>query len=214
MIVEITNEELKKIFQNFKEESAKLATYETILNQMYDIDPDNTDLIYEIDKHKSNCKNNIENYADSVKETLKSAYLSRVIGKTFMKAEKLSNRVHFQVVQITGIADVSWNNEIFHKYKYAPLFRTQGMYLGIEFDTNTNKIISIDFNSEYDHYSRKPAYLDSTSVLEGNINGWKLIQSENNMFDKVTGLILHPELNVSIIEDIKNIIKQEREDVV
>lgn len=214
MIVEITNEELKKIFQNFKEASLKLATYETILNQMYDVDPDNTDLICEIYKHKSNYTKNIENYANSVKETLKSAYLSRVIGKTFMKADKISNRLHFQIVIVNDIGDVSWNNEIFHKYKYAPLFRTQGMYLGIEFDTNTNKIIAIDFDSEYDHYSRKPAYLDSTSVLEGNTNGWKLIPSEKNMFDKVMGLILHPELNVSIIEDIKNIIKQEREDVV
>ena len=52
----MTNEEIKKIFQNFKEASVKLATYETILNQMYDVDPDNTDLICEIDKHKSNSR--------------------------------------------------------------------------------------------------------------------------------------------------------------
>lgn len=210
----MTNEEIKKIYQNFKEESAKLASYETILNQMYDFDPDNTDLICEIDKCKSNYSKNIENYVKSVKDDIKKEYYDRVVGKTFMKADKISNRLHFQIVIVNDIADVSWNNDIFHKYQYAPLFRTKGMYLGVVFNTSNKKIISIDFDTEYDHYSRKPAYLDSTSVLEENTNGWKIIPSEKNMFSKVMGLILHPELNVSVINDIKNIINQEKEDVV
>ena len=75
-------------------------------------------------------------------------------------------------------------------------------YLKIELyivDNAIFNITGIEYVNSYDKYSRKPAYLDSTSVLENNMNGWKLIK-DNNTINKFKNALINDNVNTKLTE--------------
>ena len=146
---------------------------------------------------------NIEEFNKKIKDKFVEEYKNRVLHKTLLKVDK--NRMGettIQIVYVNGIGDVSYDKDMFHKYKFAPLYRTSGCYLKIELfivDNAISNITGIEYVNSYDKYSRKPAYLDSTSVLENNMNGWKLIK-DNNTINKFKHALINDNVNTKLTE--------------
>ena len=55
----------------------------------------------------------------------------------------------------------------------------------------------MQYVNSYDKYSRKPAYLDSTPVLENNMNGWKLIE-DNDVLNKFKNVLINDDVNAKL----------------
>ena len=199
----MTDKEIKEVFDFYKKAGQKSLIYESISDQLMHVDSNEFSKIAFIDNWVKENNTQVEELNEKIKDKFVEEYKKRVLHKTFVKVEK--NRLGettIQIVYVNGIGDVSYDKDTFHKYKFAPLYKTSGCYLKIELfivDNAISNITGIEYVNSYDKYSRKPAYLDSTSVLENNMNGWKLIK-DNNTINKFKHALINDNVNTKLIE--------------
>ena len=86
-----------------------------------------------------------------------------------------------------------WNKINYYKFKII-FYKINSFY----------NITGIEYVNSYDKYSRKPAYLDSTSVLENNMNGWKLMK-DNNTINKFKNVLINDNVNEKLTEVFNSI---------
>lgn len=199
----MTDKEIKEVFEFYKKTGQKSLIYESISDQLMHVDSNEFDKIAFIDNWAKENDTQVQKFTKNIEDKFVEEYKKRVLNKTFVKVDK--NRLGettIQIVYVNGIGDVSYDKDIFHKYKFAPLYRTSGSYLKLELsiiDNAISDIIGIEYVNSYDKYSRKPAYLDSTSVLENNMNGWKLIE-DNDTLNKFKNVLINDNVNVKLTE--------------
>ena len=199
----MTDKEIKEVFDFYKKAGQKSLIYESISDQLMHVDSNEYSKIAFIDNWVKENNTQVEELNEKIKDKFVEEYKKRVLHKTFVKVDK--NRLGettIQIVYVNGIGDVSYDKDTFHKYKFAPLYKTSGCYLKIELfivDNAISNITGIEYVNSYDKYSRKPAYLDSTSVLENNMNGWKLIK-DNNTINKFKHALINDNVNTKLIE--------------
>ena len=197
----MTDKEIKEIFEFYKKASQKSLIYESISDQLMHVDSNEFSKIAFIDNWAKENDTQVQKFTKNIEDKFVEEYKKRVLNKTFVKVDK--NRLGettIQIVYVNGIGDVSYDKDIFHKYKFAPLYRTSGSYLKLELsiiDSAISDIIGIEYINSYDKYSRKPAYLDSTSVLENNMNGWKLIE-DNDILNKFKNVLINDDVNAKL----------------
>ena len=199
----MTDKEIKEAFEFYKKAGQKSLIYESISDQLMHVDSNEFSKIAFIDNWAKENDTQVQKFTKNIEDKFVEEYKKRVLNKTFVKVDK--NRLGettIQIVYVNGIGDVSYDKDIFHKYKFAPLYRTSGSYLKIELfivDNVISNITGIEYINSYDKYSRKPAYLDSTSVLENNMNGWKLIK-DNNTINKFKHALINDNVNTKLTE--------------
>ena len=199
----MTDKEIKEVFDFYKKAGQKSLIYESISDQLMHVDSNEFSKIAFIDNWVKENNTQVEEFNKKIKDKFVEEYKNRVLHKTFLKVDK--NRMGettIQIVYVNGIGDVSYDKDMFHKYKFASLYRTSGSYLKIELfivDNAISNITGIEYINSYDKYSRKPAYLDSTSVLENNMNGWKLIK-DNNTINKFKNALINDNVNTKLTE--------------
>ena len=199
----MTDKEIKEAFEFYKKAGQKSLIYESISDQLMHVDSNEFSKIAFIDNWVKENNTQVEELNEKIKDKFVEEYKKRVLHKTFVKVDK--NRLGettIQIVYVNGIGDVSYDKDMFHKYKFASLYRTSGSYLKIELfivDNAISNITGIEYVNSYDKYSRKPAYLDSTSVLENNMNGWKLIK-DNNTINKFKNALINDNVNTKLTE--------------
>ena len=199
----MTDKEIKEIFEFYKKAGQKSLIYESISDQLMHVDSNELSKIEFIDNWAKENDTQVQEFTKNIEDKFVEEYKNRVLNKTFAKVDK--NRLGettIQIVYINNIGDVSYDKDIFHKYKFAPLYRTSGSYFKLELsiiDSAISDIIGIEYINSYDKYSRKPAYLDSTSVLENNMNGWKLIK-DNNTINKFKHALINDNVNTKLTE--------------
>ena len=199
----MTDKEIKEVFDFYKKAGQKSLIYESISDQLIHIDSNEFSKIAFIDNWVKENNTQVEELNEKIKDKFVEEYKKRVLHKTFVKVDK--NRLGettIQIVYVNGMGDVSYDKDIFHKYKFAPLYKTSGCYLKLELfivDNAISNITGIEYVNSYDKYSRKPAYLDSTSVLENNMNGWKLIK-DNNTINKFKHALINDNVNTKLTE--------------
>ena len=199
----MTDKEIKEVFDFYKKAGQKSLIYESISDQLMHVDSNEFSKIAFIDNWVKENNTQVEELNEKIKDKFVEEYKKRVLHKTFVKVDK--NRLGettIQIVYVNGIGDVSYDKDMFHKYKFASLYRTSGSYLKIELfivDNVISNITGIEYVNSYDKYSRKPAYLDSTSVLENNMNGWKLIK-DNNTINKFKNALINDNVNTKLTE--------------
>ena len=199
----MTDKEIKEVFDFYKKAGQKSLIYESISDQLMHVDSNEFSKIAFIDNWVKENNTQVEELNEKIKDKFVEEYKKRVLHKTFVKVDK--NRLGettIQIVYVNGIGDVSYDKDTFHKYKFAPLYKTSGSYLKIELfivDNAISNITGIEYINSYDKYSRKPAYLDSTSVLENNMNGWKLIK-DNNTINKFKHALINDNVNTKLTE--------------
>ena len=204
----MTDKEIKEAFEFYKKAGQKSLIYESISDQLMNVDSNEFSKIAFIDNWIKENNTQVEEFNKKIKDKFVEEYKNRVLHKTFVKVDK--NRMGettIQIVYVNGIGDVSYDKDIFHKYKFAPLYRTSGSYLKLELsiiDSAISDIIGIEYVNSYDKYSRKPAYLDSTSVLENNMNGWKLME-DNNTINKFKNVLINNNVNEKLTEVFNSI---------
>ena len=197
----MTDKEIKEIFEFYKKAGQKSLIYESISDQLMHVDSNEFSKIAFIDNWAKENDTQVQKFTKNIEDKFVEEYKKRVLNKTFAKVDK--NRLGettIQIVYVNGIGDVSYDKDIFHKYKFAPLYRTSGSYLKLELsiiDSAISDIIGIEYVNSYDKYSRKPAYLDSTSVLENNMNGWKLIE-DNDVLNKFKNVLINDDINAKL----------------
>ena len=199
----MTDKEIKEVFDFYKKAGQKSLIYESISDQLIHVDSNEFSKIAFIDNWVKENNTQVEEFNKKIKDKFVEEYKNRVLHKTFVKVDKnRTGETTIQIVYVNGIGDVSYDKDIFHKYKFAPLYRTSGSYLKLELsiiDSAISDIIGIEYVNSYDKYSRKPAYLDSTSVLENNMNGWKLIK-DNNTINKFKHALINDNVNTKLTE--------------
>ena len=199
----MTDKEIKEVFDFYKKAGQKSLIYESISDQLMHVDSNEFSKIAFIDNWVKENNTQVEELNEKIKDKFVEEYKKRVLHKTFVKVDK--NRLGettIQIVYVNGMGDVSYDKDTFHKYKFAPLYKTSGSYLKIELfivDNAISNITGIEYVNGYDKYSRKPAYLDSTSVLENNMNGWKLIK-DNNTINKFKNALINDNVNTKLTE--------------
>ena len=199
----MTDKEIKEVFDFYKKAGQKSLIYESISDQLMHVDSNEFSKIAFIDNWVKENNTQVEELNEKIKDKFVEEYKKRVLHKTFVKVDK--NRLGettIQIVYVNGIGEVSYDKDTFHKYKFAPLYKTSGSYLKIELfivDNAISNITGIEYVNSYDKYSRKPAYLDSTSVLENNMNGWKLIK-DNNTINKFKNALINDNVNTKLTE--------------
>ena len=199
----MTDKEIKEVFDFYKKAGQKSLIYESISDQLMHVDSNEFSKIAFIDNWVKENNTQVEELNEKIKDKFVEEYKKRVLHKTFVKVDK--NRLGettIQIVYVNGIGDVSYDKDTFHKYKFAPLYKTSGSYLKIELfivDNAISNITGIEYVNSYDKYNRKPAYLDSTSVLENNMNGWKLIK-DNNTINKFKNALINDNVNTKLTE--------------
>ena len=199
----MTDKEIKEVFDFYKKAGQKSLIYESISDQLMHVDSNEFSKIAFIDNWVKENNTQVEELNEKIKDKFVEEYKKRVLHKTFVKVDK--NRLGettIQIVYVNGIGDVSYDKDTFHKYKFAPLYKTSGSYLKIELfivDNAISNITGIEYVNSYDKYNRKPAYLDSTSVLENNMNGWKLIK-DNNTINKFKHALINDNVNTKLTE--------------
>ena len=199
----MTDKEIKEVFDFYKKAGQKSLIYESISDQLMHVDSNEFSKIAFIDNWVKENNTQVEELNEKIKDKFVEEYKKRVLHKTFVKVDK--NRLGettIQIVYVNGMGDVSYDKDTFHKYKFAPLYKTSGSYLKIELfivDNAISNITGIEYVNSYDKYSRKPAYLDSTSVLENNMNGWKLIK-DNNTINKFKNALINDNVNTKLTE--------------
>lgn len=204
----MTDKEIKEAFEFYKKAGQKSLIYESISDQLMNVDSNEFSKIAFIDNWIKENNTQVEEFNKNVEDKIFEEYKNRVLHKTFVKVDK--NRLGettIQIVYVNGMGDVSYDKDIFHKYKFAPLYKTSGCYLKFELfivDNAISSIIGIEYVNSYDKYSRKPAYLDSTSVLENNMNGWKLIK-DNNTINKFKNVLINDNVNEKLTEVFNSI---------
>ena len=204
----MTDKEIKEVFEFYKNAGQKSLIYESISDQLMHVDSNEFSKIAFIDNWVKENNTQVEEFNKKIKDKFVEEYKNRVLHKTFVKVDK--NRMGettIQIVYVNGIGDVTYDKDIFHKYKFAPLYRTSGCYLKIELlivDNAISNITGIEYINSYDKYSRKPAYLDSTSVLENNMNGWKLMK-DNNTINKFKNVLINNNVNEKLTEVFNSI---------
>ena len=204
----MTDKEIKEVFDFYKKAGQKSLIYESISDQLIHVDSNEFSKIAFIDNWVKENNTQVEEFNKKIKDKFVEEYKNRVLHKTFVKVDK--NRLGettIQIVYVNGIGDVSYDKDMFHKYKFAPLYRTSGCYLKIELfivDNAISNITGIEYVNSYDKYSRKPAYLDSTSVLENNMNGWKLME-DNNTINKFKNVLINNNVNEKLTEVFNSI---------
>ena len=204
----MTDKEIKEAFEFYKKAGQKSLIYESISDQLMNVDSNEFSKIAFIDNWIKENNTQVEEFNKKIKDKFVEEYKNRVLHKTFVKIDK--NRMGettIQIVYVNGIGDVSYDKDMFHKYKFASLYRTSGSYLKIELfivDNVISNITGIEYINSYDKYSRKPAYLDSTSVLENNMNGWKLME-DNNTINKFKNVLINNNVNEKLTEVFNSI---------
>ena len=204
----MTDKEIKEAFEFYKKAGQKSLIYESISDQLMNVDSNEFSKIAFIDNWIKENNTQVEEFNKKIKDKFVEEYKKRVLHKTFVKVDK--NRMGettIQIVYVNGIGDVSYDKDMFHKYKFASLYRTSGSYLKIELfivDNVISNITGIEYINSYDKYSRKPAYLDSTSVLENNMNGWKLME-DNNTINKFKNVLINNNVNEKLTEVFNSI---------
>ena len=199
----MTDKEIKEVFEFYNKAGQKSLIYESISDQLMHVDSNEFSKIAFIDNWVKENNTQVEELNEKIKDKFVEEYKKRVLHKTFVKVDK--NRLGettIQIVYVNGIGDVSYDKDTFHKYKFAPLYKTSGSYLKIELfivDNAISNITGIEYVNSYDKYNRKPAYLDSTSVLENNMNGWKLIK-DNNTINKFKNALINDNVNTKLTE--------------
>ena len=199
----MTDKEIKEIFEFYKKAGQKSLIYESISDQLIHVDSNELSKITLIDNWTKENDTQVQEFNKNIKNKFVEEYKKRVLNKTFAKVDKNSlGETTIQIVYVNGIGDVSYDKDMFHKYKFAPLYKTSGCYLKLELfivDNAISNITGIEYVNGYDKYSRKPAYLDSTSVLENNMNGWKLIK-DNNTINKFKHALINDNANTKLTE--------------
>ena len=197
----MTDKEIKEIFEFYKKAGQKSLIYESISDPLMHVDSNEFSKIAFIDNWAKENDTQVQKFTKNIEDKFVEEYKKRVLNKTFAKVDK--NRLGettIQIVYVNDIGDVSYDKDIFHKYKFAPLYRTSGSYLKLELsiiDSAISDIIGIEYVNSYDKYSRKPAYLDSTSVLENNMNGWKFIE-DNDVLNKFKNVLINDDINAKL----------------
>ena len=206
----MTDKEIKEAFEFYKKASQKSLIYESISDQLMHVDSNEFSKIAFIDDWAKENDTQIQEFNENIEDKLVEEYKNRVLNKTFVKVTK--NRLGettIQIVYVNGVGDVSYDKDIFHKYKFAPLYKTSGSYLKIDMDivdsyNSKTNIIGIEYIERYDKYNEKPAYLDSTSVLENNMIGWKVMDN-NDTLTNFKNALLNNDSNKKLTELINSI---------
>ena len=126
----MTDKEIKEVFDFYKKAGQKSLIYESISDQLIHIDSNEFSKIAFIDNWVKENNTQVEEFNKKIKDKFVEEYKNRVLHKTFVKVDK--NRLGettIQIVYVNGIGDVSYDKDMFHKYKFAPLYRTSGSYL-------------------------------------------------------------------------------------
>ena len=129
----MTDKEIKEVFDFYKKAGQKSLIYESISDQLIHVDSNEFSKIAFIDNWVKENNTQVEEFNKKIKDKFVEEYKNRVLHKTFVKVDK--NRLGettIQIVYVNGIGDVTYDKDMFHKYKFAPLYRTSGCYLKIE----------------------------------------------------------------------------------